>query len=196
MFISGKYDASRMVSINGNDLKNPTYVKTYMGANVGDLLKDQLQAENLRIVSGDPLSGKKISQDGYLNFHDDQVCVLEEGDDYEMFGWLLPITPRPSASGTFPNFLFKNHAFEANTNTHGEPRAFVVTGQYEEVLPMDIYPQQLMKAVLNGDIEKMEGLGINELTEEDLAICEFVCTSKMPLQSMLREGLDMMREQA
>ena len=86
--------------------------------------------------------------------------------------------------------------FEADTNTHGEKRAFVVTGQYEKVLPMDIYPQHLMKAIMTGEIERMEGLGINELTEEDLALCEFTCTSKMPLQKILREGLDMMREQA
>lgn len=196
MFISETYDASRIISINGNDVKNAAYVKTYLGANTAELLKDQLQAENQRIISGDPLSGKKVTEKGFLSFHDDQLTVIEEGDEYEMFGWLLPLTPRPSASGTFPNFLFKNYAFEANTNTHGEPRAFVMTGQYEEVLPLDIYPQQLMKAVLNEDIEKMEGLGINELTEEDIAICEFVCTSKMPLQSMLRKGLDMMREQA
>lgn len=196
MFLSGSYDASRIISINGNDILNPGYVKTYQGANVGELLKGQLKLDNQRFISGDPLSGSKIANDGFLSFHDDQVSIIEEGDEFEMFGWLLPLTPRPSASGTFPNFLFKNYAFEANTNTHGEKRAFVMTGQYEDVLPMEIYPQQLMKAVMNGDIEKMEGLGINELTEEDLALCEFVCTSKMPLQSILREGLEMMREQA
>jgi Na+-transporting NADH:ubiquinone oxidoreductase subunit A len=89
-----------------------------------------------------------------------------------------------------------NHQFEADTNTHGEKRAFVITGQYEQMLPMDIYPQHLMKAIMTGELEKMEALGINELSEEDIALAEFSCTSKMPLQAILREGLDMMLEQA
>jgi len=95
-----------------------------------------------------------------------------------------------------PGFLMPDHQYEANTNTHGEKRAFVVTGQYEKMLPMDIYPQHLLKAIMTGDIERMEGLGINELSEEDIALAEFACTSKMPLQEILRDGLDMMREQA
>ena len=86
--------------------------------------------------------------------------------------------------------------FDVNTNTHVEKRAFVVTGQYEEVLPMDIYPQHLFKSILTKDVEMMEGLGINELSEEDVALCEFVCTSKQPLQQLLREGLDYMRTEA
>jgi len=115
--------------------------------------------------------------------------------DHLIFGWLLPLAPRPSISKTFPNFIFGDIKFEGNTNTHGEERAFVVTGQYEEVLPMDIYPQHLMKAIMMNDFERMEGLGIYELSEEDIALCEFACTSKQPLQHILREGLDLMREQ-
>jgi Na+-transporting NADH:ubiquinone oxidoreductase subunit A len=105
------------------------------------------------------------------------------------------LTPRPTISGTFPNGFFPDLKFEANTNTHGEKRAFVVTGQYESMLPMDIYPQHLMKAIITNDYERMEGLGIHELVEEDIALCEFACTSKQPLQSILREGLEFMREQ-
>jgi Na+-transporting NADH:ubiquinone oxidoreductase subunit A len=112
-----------------------------------------------------------------------------------MFGWLLPLSPRPSISKTFPNFLFPSLEFEADTNTHGEERAFVVTGQYEKMLPMDIYVQHLMKNIIIGDFERIEGLGIHELVEEDVALCEFACTSKQPLQKILRQGLDMMREQ-
>jgi Na+-transporting NADH:ubiquinone oxidoreductase subunit A len=195
LFLTGHYDAERIVALTGSSLAHPSYVKTSIGANIGELLGDNIVGNNNRIISGDPLSGKQKSSSDYLNFRDDQITVIEEGDEYELFGWLLPVTPRPSMSGTFPNVLFRNHEFEATTNTHGERRAFVVTGQYEQVLPMDIYPQHLMKAILTGDIEKMEGLGINELTEEDVAICEFVCTSKQPLQAILREGLDMMKEQ-
>ncbi|HMP29497.1 MAG TPA: NADH:ubiquinone reductase (Na(+)-transporting) subunit A, partial [Saprospiraceae bacterium] len=110
-------------------------------------------------------------------------------------GWLLPIKPRPSISNTFPNFLYPDYKFEGDTNTHGEKRAFVVSGQYEEVLPMDIYPQHLAKAIMANDFERMEGLGLNELSEEDVALCEFVCTSKTPLQSIIRTGLDVVRSQ-
>jgi Na+-transporting NADH:ubiquinone oxidoreductase subunit A len=91
--------------------------------------------------------------------------------------------------------MFKDLKFSPNTNTHGERRAFVVTDQYEQLLPMDIYPQHLMKAIISNDFERMEGLGIYELTEEDVALCEFACTSKMPLQKILREGLELMQEQ-
>ena len=154
------------------------------------------KTEKNRIIAGNVFTGKEANSDSFLGFTDNQITVIKEGDKYEAFGWLLPLTPRPSISGTFPNFLFPDFEFEGETNTHGEKRAFVVTGQYESVLPMDVYPQHLMKAIMAGDFERMEGLGINELSEEDLALCEFVCTSKMPLQKILREGLEMMREQA
>ncbi len=195
LFLTGSLDMSRVVAITGAPLAEAKYVRTYQGANISDLLKDQGLEEGVRILSGDVLSGKEKAMDGFLNFRDDQITVLEEGDDYELFGWLLPLAPRPSVSKTFPGFLMPNFEFEANTNTHGEKRAFVVTGQYEKVLPMDIYPQHLMKAILTGNIERMEGLGITELAEEDIALCEFVCTSKQPLQKILRDGLTDLQEQ-
>ena len=196
LFTEGKYDASRILALAGAQVKDPSIIKTYQGANIGDLVSGNLSAAKNRIIAGDVLTGKQTTKDDFLGFGNTQISVIREGDDYEAFGWLLPITPRPSNSGTFPNFLFPDFKFEGETNTHGEKRAFVVSGQYESVLPMDIYPQHLMKAIMAGDFERMEGLGINELSEEDLAVCEFVCTSKMPLQSILREGLDMMRSQA
>ncbi len=197
LFTEGRFDASRIVVLSGAELKEPHYVQTYQGANIGELIRGQVadESKKVRFISGDPLSGQKKDKDGFLNFFDDQVTVIEEGDDYEMFGWLIPSYGRPSVSRTYPNFLFPNIKYKANTNTHGEKRAFVVTGQYESVLPMDIYPQHLMKAILVNDFERMEGLGIYELSEEDLALCEFTCTSKQPLQKILRQGLDMMREQ-
>ena len=195
LFLNGQFDASRTVALTGVELSNNSYVKTHLGANIGELLDSRIKGTKTRIISGDPLSGKQTTAQDFLNYRDDQVTVVAEGNDYELFGWLLPVTPRPSASGTFPNALFAGHEFDANTNTHGERRAFVMSGQYEKVLPMDIYPMHLMKSILTGEIEKMEGLGINELTEEDIAICEFVCTSKQPLQTILRDGLEMMQEQ-
>ena len=196
LFTEGRYNAERVVAITGAELNEPKYVSTKLGANLGDLLAGNMTGDNNRIVSGDVLTGQKKETAQYLNVFDDQVTVLQEGDYYEMFGWLIPVDPRPSISNTFPNFLFPDLKFRANTNTHGERRAFVVTGQYESVLPMDIYPQHLMKAILVKDFERMEGLGILELAEEDVAICEFVCTSKQPLQQILKEGLDIVREQS
>lgn len=197
LFAEGIYDASKLIAISGNRVVNPAYVQTYTGAQVGELLAGNIKNDDKksRIISGDVLSGKQKSTAQYLSYRDDQITVIEEGDEYEMFGWLLPLKPRPSASRTYPNFLFPGFKFEANTNTHGEKRAFVVSGQYEEVLPMDIYPQHLMKAIMANDFEKMEGLGILELSEEDVALCEFVCTSKSPLQKTLREGLEIVQSQ-
>lgn len=195
LFNEGKFDASRIVAITGAEVSQPKYVQTYLGANIGELLTGNVEGKDIRIISGDVLSGKQKVSENFLNYFDDQITVIKEGDYYEMFGWLLPIAPRPSISNTFPNFLFRDYRFTPDTNTHGEKRAFVVTGQYESVLPMDVYPQHLMKAILVNDFERMEGLGIYELSEEDVALCEFVCTSKQPLQSILREGLDAMLEQ-
>ena len=196
LFLEGKYDASRLISVAGAQVTEPCIVKTYQGASIGDLVNGNLSDEKTRIIGGNVFTGRQTTVEGFLSFMDNQISVIREGDDFEAFGWLLPIKPRPSVSGTFPNFLFPDFEFEGETNTHGEKRAFVVTGQYESMLPMDVFPQHLMKAIMAGDFEKMEGLGINELSEEDVALCEFVCTSKMPLQKILREGLEMMREQA
>ena len=195
MFSEGRYDASRVVAITGEPVTKPRYVRTYIGANLGELLQGTTLHNGLRLISGDVLSGEEKTATGCLNSADDQVTVIKEGNYYEMFGWLLPLTPRPSVSKTYPNFLFGDTRFEADTNTHGERRAFVMTGQYERMLPMDIYLQHLMKAIITQNYERMEGLGIQELNGEDIALCEFACTSKMPLQKILREGHDLMREQ-
>ena len=196
LFNEGIYDTRRIVALTGSQLKENTLVYTYAGASVNELTQENMRDAHTRIVLGNVLSGEKSSSDDFLGAKYNMLTAIKEGDYYELFGWILPLKPRPSLSGTYPNFLFKDFEFEGDTNTHGEKRAFVMTGQYEKVLPMDIYPQHLLKAVMAGDIERMEALGINELSEEDLALAEFSCTSKMPLQSILRDGLEMMREQA
>jgi len=193
LFTEGKFDASRIIAVTGAEASTPAYVSTYLGANIGALAGTV--GDNVRLVSGDVLSGVQKSKEEFLDFRDDQITTIKEGNEYEMFGWLAPMDARPSVSQTFLSGLV-DVTYEANTNTHGEKRAFVVTGQYEKVLPMDIYPQHLMKAIIVNDFERMDGLGINELLEEDVALCEFACTSKQPLQSILREGLEIMREQA
>ncbi len=197
MFLSGRYVAEKIVGLVGSEMASPKLIKTMRGANIGDLLGNQkIDYDNTRVISGHVLAGNKVTAEDFLDMGVNTITAIKEGNYYEMFGWLLPITPRPSVSNTFPNFLFPGFKFEGDTNTHGERRAFVMTGQYEKVLPMDIYVQHVMKAIMTDDFEKMEGLGLVELTEEDVALCEFVCTSKMPLQKILRQGLDMMREQS
>jgi len=213
-FLHGIYDTERVVALTGSVLSNPRYVKVHQGATVQQLLEDMssdfemkaswvkkdgknvqenVEQRVMRIISGDVLSGKQIERSGSLGFYDDQITVVKEGNYYEMFGWLLPQTSHPTQSRTFTSAAFSDLEFEADTNTNGEKRAFVMTGEYESVLPMDIYPQHLFRAIMCNDLEKMEGLGILELGEEDVALCEYVCTSKQPLQAMLREGLETMR---
>lgn len=195
LFNEGIYDVSRIVKIAGYGVEKPMLVKTFAGASIADLTKNNIKSGNQRIISGNVLTGRKVDEEGFLSYQDNLVSVIAEGDKFELFGWLLPTTKRPSISGTLPNFLYGSKNFKGETNTHGEKRAFVVTGEYESVLPMDLFPQHLFKAILTNNFEKMEGLGLTELTEEDVALCEFVCTSKMPIQQILRNGLDQMREQ-
>ncbi|MCH2046221.1 MAG: NADH:ubiquinone reductase (Na(+)-transporting) subunit A [Saprospiraceae bacterium] len=150
----------------------------------------------MRIIAGDALTGKQVKFNGFLGFFDDQITGVEEGDYFEMLGWLVPQKGHPSISRTFPGGFFADAKYEADTNSNGEKRAFVASGDYESVLPMDIYPQHLMRAIQAQNFERMEGLGLLELVEEDIALCEYVCVSKQPLQQILREGLELMREQS
>jgi len=194
-FTEGKYDPVVTVAVGGPVISNPAYFRTHIGASISGLINGNVEKENVRYVSGNVLTGKQIESNGHLAFSSNQLTVLEEGDHYEMFGWLIPSYMRPSLSNTFPAAFVPNYEHDVNTNTHGEHRAFVVTGQYESVLPMNIYPQHLLKSIISNDLDKMEGLGIYEVVEEDLAICEFVCTSKQHVQQILREGIEYLKEQ-
>ncbi len=193
-FAEGRYNAERIVALTGCEVKNPQYFKTIQGASIDGMVKDNLIKDHVRYISGDVYTGKKIDSDGHIGFSDDMVTVILEGDQYEFFGWLLPSYPRPSVSPTFLSYFFQGEELEVNTNMHGEERPFVVTGLYEQLLPMKTYPLHLFKAILTEDFDKMEGLGIYELIEEDVALCEFACPSKSPLQKIMRQGLDMVRE--
>ncbi|MEM9929159.1 MAG: Na(+)-translocating NADH-quinone reductase subunit A, partial [Bacteroidota bacterium] len=191
LFKNGRYSTERVIALAGAPLAAPSHVRTHAGANLGELLKNE-SLDNVRVLSGDVLTGAAVGMDGYLRYFDDQVTVLAEGNEAEIFGWLLPLKARASVSPTIPTFS----DFEATTNTHGEKRAFVVNNVYEQVMPMDIYTQQLMKSIMVNDFEGMEGLGIYELVEEDVALAEFACVSKQPLQRILRGGLNTMLEQS
>lgn len=195
LFNKGIYHPERVAAIAGPVVESPRYIKTLAGANLTKALNSGISEENVRAISGTVYTGRSISKEDHLGHFDHVVSVIKEGDFHEFMGWLLPSYARPSISPTIPWSQFSFINFDVNTNTHGEKRAFVVTGQYESVLPMDLYPQHLLKAIMAGDFDLMEGLGIYEVIEEDLAICEFVCTSKQPVQQTLRDGINYMFEQ-
>lgn len=197
-FADGVFDPSRVVALTGSEAKNRKYYKTIIGAKVDQLINGNLEQDNVRIISGNALTGENIGQDGYLGFYDAQVTVLPEGDQYKFFltkGWLGPGFDKFSSHRLFPTFLLKNKKFRLDTNLNGEERGFVVTGELEKVLPFDILPMQLIKAVMTNDIDGMEQLGIYEIAPEDFALCEYVCTSKIPIQEIVREGLDVIQKE-
>lgn len=196
LFETGKIDFEQNIVIAGSEVKEPAYYTTRLGASVDSMMNDNYKSENVRVISGNVLTGTKIEKDGYLGFFDNQLTVIPEGNQYELLGWLFPSYARPTLSPSLPISKYLKKTFNVNTNPHGEPRAYVVTGQYEKVLPMDIMPQQLIKAVMAKDLELMENLGIYEVIEEDMALCEFVCTSKINVQQVLSEGLELMAEES
>lgn len=193
LFNEGRYNATKIIALAGSEVKQPKYYKTITGSSVKHLIADNIIQGNNRYISGNVLTGTKISNEGYLGFYDNMITVIPEGDQPEFMGWLAPGFDKVSLSRTFFTWITPNKKYRLDTNQHGEERAFVLTGEYEKVLPMDIYPMQLLKAIMIGDIEAMENLGIYEVDEEDLALCEFICTSKMPIQKIIRQGLDLTR---
>lgn len=192
---TGKVDLVEKVVIAGSEVEHPAYYEMRSGACLDKVLDNNLKSEHVRVISGNVLTGSNVGLKGYLGAHDNQVTVIPEGDEYEFLGWLIPSYTRPTISSTFPISKFLKKHFKVNTNLHGEPRAYVVTGEYEKVLPMDIMPVQLIKSILAKDLEQMENLGIYEVLEEDMALCEFVCTSKQEVQSILADGLQLMAEE-
>ncbi|MFT6850586.1 MAG: Na+-transporting NADH:ubiquinone oxidoreductase subunit A [Sphingobacteriales bacterium] len=190
LFIEGKYNSERIVAVTGSEVKHRKYYSTRIGANLTPMIKDNLVADHVRIISGNVLTGTTVAADGHLGFYESHVSVIPEGTESEFFGWLTPGFDRPSISKALFSYLIPGKKFQANTNLHGEERAFVMTGEYEKVLPMDIYPLQLIKSIMYNDIEEMEGLGIYEVSEEDFALCEFACTSKTDVQAIIAKGLE------
>ena len=171
-------------------MKKPEYLRTWLGANIKSLIEGRINEGDFRIVSGNVLSGTKVDDAGYLGFYDNLLSVIPEGRDPQFMGWLAPNFHKFSLSHAYFSWLMPNKSYDLNTNLNGEDRAFVMSGQYEDVLPMDIYPVHLIKSIMTNDIERMEGLGIYEVAPEDFALCEFACTSKTPVQKLIREGID------
>ena len=196
LFNEGHFDARKIIALTGSEVNKPLYYRSVLGASIADLTDGKLKnTTTQRIISGNVLTGTSVESNGYLGFYDNQITVIPEGNYYEFLGWASPGFNKFSASKLFPSFLCPKKHYTLDTNYHGERRAFVVTGQYEKVFPMDIYPVYLLKACLAQDIDRMEQLGIYEVAPEDMALCEFVCTSKTPVQFILSEGIELMMKE-
>lgn len=192
LFLEGKFDAQINIAMAGGEVLKPRYYKTIIGACIKNFVEGNVTDHNNRYISGTVLTGTQVKPDGYLGYYERQLCVLPEGDEPEFFGWIAPGLDKFSISRAMFSWMMPNKKYNLDTGMHGEERAFVVTGEYEKVFPFDIYPVQLLKSIMVSDIEAMENLGIYEVVEEDMALCEVVCTSKIPVQQVLREGLDLM----
>jgi len=195
LLLTGKFNAERVVALAGSSVKKPRYFRTKIGSEIATMVYDNGVDKdgNNRIISGNVLSGKQVQPDGNLDYYSNVITVIPEGDDYELFGWTMPIFNKISTSRALTfSWLNPKKKYDLNTNTNGEHRAFVTTGTYEEVFPLDIYPMQILKACMYKDLDEMEALGMYEVAPEDFALTEFVCVSKQPHQKIIREGLDLM----
>lgn len=195
LLLTGTFNAERIVALAGSSIKKPRYFKTKIGSEIATMVYDNGidKDSNDRIISGNVLTGKQVSPDGCLDYYSNIITVIPEGDDYEFFGWNKPVFNKVSTSRALTfSWMTPNKEYELDTNTNGEHRAFVLTGNYEEVFPLDIYPLQILKACMYTDLDEMEALGMYEVAPEDFALTEFVCVSKQPHQEIIRKGLDVM----
>ena len=200
LFNEGRMDMTRTIAVTGSEVEKPAYVRTIAGARVDSILggnvKAQKEGDSVRIISGNVLTGTKTAMEGFLGYYANQLTVIPEGDKYELLGWAMPRFGKFSVSRAYFSWLCPKKAYKLDTNMNGGERPFVVTGLYERYLPMDIYPMYLLKACLAGDIDKMENLGIYEVVEEDFALCEFVDPSKIEIQQIIRDGINLMIKEA
>lgn len=195
--LTGKYNPQRVVALAGSGVKKPQYYTTRIGAEISTFLyASGVTQKNIRVINGDVLTGSKTRPDGHLGFYNNTVSVIPEGDDYEFFGWNKPVFDKISTTRALTfSWLNPKKKYDLDTNTNGEHRAFVVTGQYEQVFPLDIYPMQLLKACMVQDIDEMEQLGLYEVSPEDFSLTEFICISKQPHQQIIRQGLDLLHKE-
>lgn len=191
LFATGAPDPRVTIALAGSNAPRPRYLRTTHGARIDGLASDLPDAEATRFISGNPLTGSRITPAGFLGFFDSSLTLLPEVVEPELIGWVLPGFKAGSRSRTFlSSWLARSRPVRKHTGLHGGERAFIATGIYREVLPMDLYPEFLMKSILAEDIPEMEGLGIHEIAEEDVALCEYICPSKIEWQEITRRGLD------
>ncbi len=198
LVLTGKVDLTRTIAVAGSEVKAPKYVKALVGQPLAAILKGQLdESKSLRIINGNPMVGVKTSKDGWLAAHATEVTVIPEGNDvYEMLGWIAPRFKEFSTSRSYFSWLRpKKTEYTMDARIKGGERHMIMSGEYDKVFPMDIYAGYLVKAIIAGDIDRQEALGIYEVAPEDFAIAEFVDSSKLELQRIVREGLDILRKE-
>ena len=193
-FMTGIFKPKRTVAVSGDSLRSPKYYDTIIGSSISSLIdsKELSSVEDYRFINGDPLSGSKVEYSDFLGFYNNTLSVIKEGNQFRMLGWLpFMYNSIPSFSKTSLSWLLGGEK-KVNTNLNGEERAIVVTGEMEKYFPMDIFPMQLIKACMRGDIEKMESLGIYEVIPEDFGLVDFSCTSKIEAQEIVKSGIEVM----
>lgn len=195
---TGSLDFSRRIALCGSEVVSPSYYKVWEGQSISSIVDGKLldNGRNKRIVNGNVLTGIKTDLQGFLSSHAHEITVIPEGDDIdEMLGWIMPRLSQFSVSRSYLSWLLPRKRYSLDARIKGGKRHMIMSGEYDKVLPMDIYPEYLIKAILTGDIDKMEQLGIYEVAPEDFALAEFVCSSKQELQRIVREGLDILRKE-
>lgn len=196
--LTGTLDTKCIVAVTGSEVKEPSYIKTIIGCDIESIVEGRLTKESHheRIISGNVLTGIAVNRDGFLRYPYTQITVIPEGDDVvEFMGWASLSPKKMSTSRSFPGHFLLKKLFRPDARLLGGRRAMIMSGQYDSVVPMDIMTEYLIKAILSKNIENMEALGIYEVAPEDFALAEYVCTSKMPLQSIVAHGLEYLRKE-
>ena len=192
---TGRIDFTRTVAVTGSEVLKPAYCKLKVGALLTNVFKGNVSSDkDLRYISGNVLTGKQIPANGFLGAFHNQLTVIPEGDEvHEFMGWMAPRCNQFSVNHSYFSWLMGKKEYVIDARVKGGERHMIMSGEYDSVFPMDIYPEYLVKAIIAGDIDRMEALGIYEVAPEDFALCEFVCSSKVEVQRIVRAGLDMLR---
>ena len=197
LFNTGKVNLTRTVALCGSEVKNPSYVDMLVGEELSTLLSNSYDArKSVRIINGNVLTGKPTTKEGFLGAHTSEITVIPEGNDAdEMLGWILPRMKQFSVNRSYFSWLCGKKEYALDARVKGGERKIIMSGEYDKVLPMDIYGEYLIKAIISGDIDRQEALGIYEVSPEDFALAEFVDSSKLELQRIVREGLNILRKE-
>lgn len=197
LFNSGKVNLRRTVALCGSEIKSPAYVDMLVGEELSTLLSNSYDASHtVRIINGNVLTGRPTTKDGYLGAHTSEITVIPEGNNAdEMLGWILPRLKQFSVNRSYFSWLCGKKSYALDARIKGGERHMIMSGEYDKVLPMDIYGEYLIKAIIAGDIDRQEALGIYEVSPEDFALAEFVDSSKLELQRIVREGLNILRKE-